>query len=73
MCLGVPARVIRVEGTRALVESRGWERFVDASLVHAKPGDYLTVVHGLALQVLDPVEAREALAAWETVGGAPLA
>lgn len=71
MCLGVPARVLRVDGARATVESRGWTREADARYVRPRPGDFVAVEHGIVVAVLDPDEARETLRAWtETLGAA---
>ena len=61
MCLAVPARVVRVEGPIAVLESRGTIVRADATLVSIRPGDYVLVQAGLVTQVLDPAEAEEQL------------
>lgn len=67
MCLSVPAKVLEVRGKKAVVDSRGWTREVDASFVAPSLGDYVLVQSGVILQVLDQNEALEALRAWEEV------
>lgn len=61
MCLSVPAKVLEVRDGRAVVESRGWRREVDASLVAPAVGDYVLVQMGVVLEIMDPKDAREAL------------
>lgn len=56
-----------MEGKKAVVESRGWRREVDASFVTPRVGDYVLLQSGVILQVLDEEEALEALRAWEEV------
>jgi len=70
MCLTVPAKVLTVEGTTALVESRGRQRKVDASLVLPSVGDYVLMVSGVIVQRLDPEDALAALRAWAEVEAA---
>ena len=61
MCLGIPARVVAVTGTRARVDLRGREAEVDASVVPVEVGDYVLVYTGLVVQKLEPEEAVERL------------
>lgn len=61
MCLGIPARVVSVEGTRATLDLRGREVVADASMVHVVPGDYVVNYAGLIVQVLSREEALETL------------
>jgi len=61
MCLAIPARVLSVDGTRAILELRGREVQADASLVAVKPGDYVLVSAGLIVQFMEPEEAEERL------------
>ena len=73
MCLSVPAKVLEVRGGKALVESRGWRREVDAPYATPAVGDYVLVQMGVILEVLDPVEAQETLRVLEQMeasGGA---
>ena len=61
MCLAIPARVLSIDGTRAILELRGREVQADASLVAVKPGDYVLVSAGLIVQLMEPEEAEERL------------
>jgi len=70
MCLAIPARVLEVRGHRAKVDFGGAVREVDITLVDARPGQYVLVHAGFAIQVLDKREAEEMLRAWEEVLGA---
>ena len=70
MCLTVPAKVLAVDGTKALVESRGRQREVDASLVVPTVGEYVLMVSGVIVQRLDPEDAQAALRAWAEVEAA---
>lgn len=67
MCLTVPARVLEVRGTTALVDSRGRRREVDASFVTPAVGDYVLVQSDVVMRILDPRDAIEALQAWAEV------
>lgn len=62
-----------MRGTRAIVESRGRRREVDASYVTPSVGDFVLLQVGVIVQILDREEALETLRAWEEVeasGGA---
>ncbi len=61
MCLGIPARVVSVEGTRAILDLRGRTIVADASMVAVSPGDYVLSYAGLIVQILSPEEAEETL------------
>ncbi len=61
MCLGIPARVVAVDGDRATLDMRGKEVVADARMVSISPGDYVVSYAGLIVQVLDPSEAQETL------------
>ncbi len=65
MCLSIPAKVLEVRGNRAVVESRGWRREADTTLVAPAVGDWVLVQTGLIVQVLTEEEALETLRAWE--------
>lgn len=63
MCLAIPVEVIDLpEPGRARVRRDGLEFEVDLSLIsEVKPGDYLIVHAGFAIEVLDLQEAEERL------------
>ena len=61
MCLGIPARVVKVDGARAVLDLRGKEMVADASMVSVSPGDYVVSYAGLIVQVLPTEDALETL------------
>jgi hydrogenase expression/formation protein HypC len=66
MCLAVPVRVIElVDGQMAIGEQlRVQVEFSTALLDEVKPGDYVLVHTGIAIEVLNEAEARETLCIW---------
>ena len=63
MCLAVPLRIVRVDGTLAEVELGGVQRQVSLMLTpEAQVGEYVLVHTGFAISVLDETEAQETLA-----------
>lgn len=72
MCLGIPVRILSVEGLTAMCASRSGPLRVDLALVGAAlPGDWLLSSLGLARTRLSADEAARielALAALEAVG-----
>ena len=71
MCLAVPARVLSVDGTRAIIEFRGRPAHADASLVAVRPGDYVLVSAGLIVQVMEPEAAEEQLRLLSSIDSQP--
>ena len=68
MCLAVPARIQSVIGHEAVVETTGVTKTIDVSLTPtAKPGDWVIVHVGFALQIIDDAKAQETLAAMTAV------
>lgn len=62
MCLAVPAKVIHLEGQRALVEIGGVVREAYTMLVpQLTVGDYVLLHAGFAIQTLNEAEAQETL------------
>ena len=62
MCLAVPMKVEKIEGSRARVESAGVTMEVDVSMVpELTPGEYVIVHAGFAIERLKPAEAEETL------------
>jgi hydrogenase expression/formation protein HypC len=63
MCLAVPLRIVRIEGTMAEVELGGVLRQVSLVLTpEVQVGDYVLVHTGFAISRLDEREAQETLA-----------
>jgi len=60
MCLAVPMKLIKIDGTTGVAEIDGVKRNVNLSFIE-KPeiGDYLIIHAGFAIQTLDEEEAQE--------------
>lgn len=68
MCLAVPARIQSVIGHEAVVETTGITKTIDVSLTPtAKPGDWVIVHVGFALQIIDDAKAQKTLATMAAV------
>ena len=66
MCIAVPGQIISINGSEGMLETRGIQSKVNLCLVpEAVVGDYVIVHAGMAIQVLDPDEARGTLELWE--------
>lgn len=69
MCLAIPAKVLSVEGTRAVCEMTGVQKDIDISLTpEVEPGQWVIVHVGFALQIIDEAKAEATLQAMATVG-----
>ena len=60
MCLAIPARIVELEGDRAVVDAMG-NRFKAKTtlLPHTKLGDIVLVHAGFAIQVIEEEEAKK--------------
>ncbi|MCD6509575.1 MAG: HypC/HybG/HupF family hydrogenase formation chaperone [Thermoprotei archaeon] len=68
MCLGVPARVIKINGDIATVDYGGIMKDVDAFLVpNLKVGDYVIVHAGAIIAKINEKEAMEMMKAWSSI------
>jgi hydrogenase expression/formation protein HypC len=66
MCLAVPMRVVEINGETGTVEAGGMQRKVGLMLLDGvRPGDYVIVHAGFAIQIIDESEARKTLALFE--------
>jgi hydrogenase expression/formation protein HypC len=65
MCLAVPGKIVSINGTTAVVDFGGVQRETNVSLVDAKPGEYVIVHAGFAIQIVDEEEAKETIKLWE--------
>ena len=64
MCLGIPMKVIKIEGDDGIVESGGLRKKANFSLMKtARPGDYILMHAGFAIEKLKESEARKTLRA----------
>ncbi len=63
MCLAIPAEVLTVDGNRGVVDYGGLEQEVSLDLVEdVRPGDYVLVHVGFAIEKLSKDAALETLA-----------
>jgi hydrogenase expression/formation protein HypC len=65
MCLAIPGKVVSVEGTIAVIDFGGVRRETNVSLVEVKPGDYVIVHAGFAIQTVDEIDALETIKLWD--------
>jgi hydrogenase expression/formation protein HypC len=62
LCLGIPARVISIDGNSGMIEVGRVKREAFMHLVpEVQIGDYVLVHAGCAIQILDQVEASRAI------------
>lgn len=60
MCVGLPAKVVRIQDGMALVDASGARREVSAELLaDIDPGDYVMVHAGLAIAKITAEDAEE--------------
>jgi len=58
MCLGVPAKIVRIEGKEAIAEVGGIQKTVSIELLDkVREGDYVIIHAGFAISKLDEEEA----------------
>jgi len=61
MCVGLPAKVLKIKDGTALVDASGARREVSAELLaHVDPGDYVMVHAGLAIAKITSDDVSEA-------------
>jgi hydrogenase expression/formation protein HypC len=65
MCLAIPGKVVSIEGNIAVIDFGGVQRETNISLVEVKPGDYVIVHAGFAIQTVDELDAMETIKLWE--------
>lgn len=72
MCLAIPGKVVEIRGDKALVDFGGVRREVMLTLLEreVKPGEYVLVHTGYAIQVLDKEEAEGTLRLWREIAKA---
>ncbi|MCX5714278.1 MAG: HypC/HybG/HupF family hydrogenase formation chaperone [Candidatus Omnitrophica bacterium] len=62
MCLGIPMKVKKIDQDFAQVESGRLLRTINIQMLpRIKPGDYVIVHAGFAIEKLDPKKAKETL------------
>jgi hydrogenase expression/formation protein HypC len=69
MCIGIPMKLVAIEGDVGVVEEAGVERQVGLALLEAPQVGHYVIVHaGYAIEILDPVEAEETLSLLRQAG-----
>ena len=64
MCLGIPMKVVKIDGDEGIVESGGLKKKANFSLMkQVRPGDYILMHAGFAIEKLKESEARKTLRA----------
>ena len=62
MCVGIPMKLVTIEGTRGVVASGTLEVEISLALLpDARPGDHVLVHAAFALERIDEAEAEETL------------
>jgi hydrogenase expression/formation protein HypC len=62
MCLAIPVKITKLEGTAAEVDMGGVKRDADMRFVdNVQVGDYVLIHAGFAIEKIDEKQARETL------------
>lgn len=71
MCLAIPLKIKKITDKSALCESKGLSQTVRIDFTpQAKPGDYVMVHAGFAIQTMTEQEARENIELLEDIENA---
>lgn len=71
MCLAVPLKLIEIDGKNAVGEAMGMKRRLRVDFIeNPKPGEYVMVHAGFAIEKLSETQALEDIQAWEEVQNA---
>lgn len=71
MCLAIPLQIQTVSGNTAVAEAMGMRREIRVDFIDdPRPGDYVIVHAGFAIERLPEGQALEDLEAWEDVRNA---
>ena len=69
MCLGIPMKVVKINGDEGTVESGGLKKRANFSLMSGlKLGDYILLHAGFAIEKIKDSEARKTLKALREIG-----
>jgi len=72
MCVGIPGKVLSIEGRNATVEVGGATREIALDLLQGvEPGDYVIAHAGFAIHRLDEEEALKTLDIIREIAGLP--
>ncbi len=62
MCLGIPMKILKIDGDKAIVGAGGVERRIAVNFLSSpKIGDYVIVHAGFAIERIDHEKAEETL------------
>lgn len=62
MCLGIPMKIVKIEGDEGLVESGGLKRKANFSLIKSpRIGEYVLLHAGFAIEKVKDKEAKKTL------------
>ena len=68
MCLGIPMKVIKIDGDEGIVESGGLRKKANLSLMkNIKPGEYILMHAGFAIEKIKGAEAKKTLRALKSL------
>ena len=68
MCLGIPAKIVRIDEVMAEVDVGGVKRKISIQLLQdVRIGEYVLLHAGFAIQKIDEKEARETLKLLEEI------
>ncbi len=68
MCLGVPMKLIKIDGDAGIAEAGGLRKDVNLSFMKsAKTGDYILIHAGFAIEKVKEGEARKTLKALKNI------
>ena len=64
MCLGIPMKVVKIDGDEGVVVSGGLRKKANFSLMkNVRPGEYILMHAGFAIEKIKVAEARKTLRA----------
>ena len=68
MCLAIPGKIIKINGTSALVDFDGIKQDVIIALIQdPEVGKYVIVHAGYAIEQINEEEARDAINQWKEI------
>ena len=68
MCVAIPGKVTEIDGNTAKVDFNGNTVNVNVGLVEPKPGQYVLVHAGCAIEVMEKEQAQEIIELFADLG-----
>lgn len=68
MCLAIPGKIVKVDGKQAEIDYGGIRKQARMDFLDAKPGDYVMVHAGFAIEKLRVEDAKKTLEALKHAG-----